>query len=101
VLAQGPGRSLPVPFLHGRAVQVNPTKPTLKAPRTECLKLEHEKALSNFGFKFNLRRYTVEVKEAHRRRGLANRLLHEAEAFGAGLHTTSLDSLPLNPVSAF
>jgi len=40
-------------------VQVDPIKPTLKAPGSKRLKLEHENLLSNFGFKFNLRRYSV------------------------------------------
>jgi hypothetical protein len=31
--------------------------PTLKPLRSKRLKLEHEKLLSNFAFKFNLRRY--------------------------------------------
>jgi hypothetical protein len=39
-------------------VQVDPIKPTLKAPGTKRLKLKFEKVLSNFAFKFNLRRYT-------------------------------------------
>jgi len=38
-------------------------KPTLKAPGTKRLKLEHDKLLSNFAFNFNLRRYT-KVKRA-------------------------------------
>jgi len=38
---------------HGRAVQVAPIKPTLKAPGTKRLRL------SNVGFKLNLRRYTM------------------------------------------
>ena len=38
---------------------VDPNKPTLKAPGSRRLKLEDEKKLSNFAFKFNLRRYTV------------------------------------------
>ena len=42
----------------GRAVQVDPVKPTLKAPGTKRLKLIYAELLSNFGFKFNLRRYT-------------------------------------------
>jgi hypothetical protein len=45
--------------LRGRAVQVDPVKPTLKAPGTERLKLKAEELLSNFGFKFNLRPYVV------------------------------------------
>jgi len=34
-------------------------KPTLRPPISKLLKLEHEKVLSNCGFKFNLRRYTM------------------------------------------
>jgi hypothetical protein len=39
-------------------VQVDPIKPTLKAPGIKRLKLKCAEALSNFAFKFNLRRYT-------------------------------------------
>jgi hypothetical protein len=42
----------------GRAVQVGPIKSTLKAPGTQRLKLKYEELLSDFGFKFNLRRYS-------------------------------------------
>ena len=42
----------------GRAVQVDPIKPTLKAPGSGRLKLKCDEPLSNFAFKFNLRRYT-------------------------------------------
>ena len=38
-------------------VQVDPIKPTLKAPGSKRLKLEDEKLLSNVAFNFNLRRY--------------------------------------------
>jgi hypothetical protein len=50
----------PVVRLHAvsRAVQVDPIKPKLKPPGTKRLKLEHDVPLSNFAFKFNLRRYT-------------------------------------------
>jgi hypothetical protein len=41
-------------------VQVDPIKPTLKAPGTKRLKLKCDLLLSNFAFKFNLRRYTKE-----------------------------------------
>jgi len=44
---------------HGRAVQVDPIKPTLKAPGIELLKLKFDESLSNFGFNFNLRRYSM------------------------------------------
>jgi len=43
----------------GRAVQVAPIKPTLKAPGTKHLKLKTKTLLSHFGFKFNLRHYNV------------------------------------------
>ena len=39
-------------------MQVDPINSTLKAPGSKRLKLGHEKLLSNFAFKFNLRRYT-------------------------------------------
>jgi hypothetical protein len=42
----------------GRAVQVAPIKPTLKLPGTKRLKPICVDPLSNFAFKFNLRRYT-------------------------------------------
>ena len=41
------------------AVQLEPMKPTLKAPGSKRLKLTHEKLLSYIAFKFNLRRYTL------------------------------------------
>jgi beta-galactosidase/beta-glucuronidase len=34
-------------------------KPTLKAPGSKRLKLDHEKLLSNFAFNVNLRRYVA------------------------------------------
>jgi hypothetical protein len=39
----------------GRAVQVDPIKPTLKAPDTKRLELIYDETVSNFAFKFNLR----------------------------------------------
>jgi len=45
--------------VRGRAVQVDPIKPTLKAPVNKRLKLEYDELLSRFAFKFNLRRYIV------------------------------------------
>ena len=38
-------------------MQVDPIKPTLKAPGTKPLKLKYGKLVSNFAFNFNLRRY--------------------------------------------
>ena len=43
----------------GRAVQVDPIKPTWKAPGTKRLKLIYDRVLSKRAFKFNLRRYTA------------------------------------------
>ena len=45
----------------GRAVQVNPIKPMLKAPGTKRLKLTYDEPLSSFAFKFNLCRYTPPI----------------------------------------
>jgi len=41
----------------GRVVQVDPIKPTLKVPGTKRLKLKYDEHVSDFAFKFNLRRY--------------------------------------------
>ena len=46
----------------GEAVQVEPMKPTLKAPGTERWKLKHSELLSNFAFRINLRRY-IKVRD--------------------------------------
>ena len=47
----------------GRAVQIDPIKPTLKVPGTERLKLKYDKPLSSllqvFASNFKLRRYTA------------------------------------------
>jgi len=42
----------------GKAVQVDPIKPTLKAPGTKPLKLNHYESPSNVAFQYNLRRYS-------------------------------------------
>jgi hypothetical protein len=42
----------------GRAVQVDPIKPMLKAPGVKHSKLICDEPLSTFAFKFNWRRYT-------------------------------------------
>jgi len=44
---------------NGRAVQVDPIKPTLKAPGSMLLKLRYVGPVLNFAFKVNLRRYTT------------------------------------------
>ena len=45
---------------HGRAVRVDPIKPTLKAPGTKRLNLEYDEVLSNVAFDINMRLYTME-----------------------------------------
>ena len=45
-------------------MQVDPIKPTLKPPGTKRLKLEYDELLSNFAFKFNLRRYGLVLASA-------------------------------------
>jgi hypothetical protein len=68
-ISQNRGRQLPGPaqrVLPCRAVQVAPIKPTLKAPGSKHLKLEHENLLSYFPFKFNLRRYALATAAQHR-----------------------------------
>jgi hypothetical protein len=42
----------------GRAVQLDPIKPTLKPPELKRLKVRYVGSLSNFAFKLDLRRYT-------------------------------------------
>ena len=46
-------------YRRGRAVQIDPVKPTLKAPGSKSSKLKYHKLVSSFAFKFNLRRCTV------------------------------------------
>ena len=41
-------------------MQVDPIKSALKGAGTKRLKLKHHKLLSNFAFKFNVRRYNVD-----------------------------------------
>jgi hypothetical protein len=45
----------------GRAVQVHPIKPVLKAPGSMLLKVRCDEPLSNVAFNFNLRCYSVGV----------------------------------------
>jgi len=61
----------------GRAVQVDPIKPTLKASGTRRLKLICDDPLSKIGFKFNLRRYTVEALHVLRKREAKDKKLAE------------------------
>jgi len=45
-------------------VQVDPIKPKLKPPGTECLKLKCDIMLSTSALKFNLRRYIMDFVAA-------------------------------------
>jgi len=70
-------------------VQVDPVKPTLTAPGTKRLTLKYYILLSNFNFKFNMRRCT-EVQ-------LRTSVRVYREMPGRGLHSSTF---PLN-LSAF
>jgi hypothetical protein len=59
-------------------VQVDPIKPTLKAPGIKRLKLVRDDPLTNFAFKFNLRRY--------------NEVAHPQDVNQAGAYTRPLFS---------
>ena len=45
-------------------MQLDPIKPTLKAPGSKRLKLQYDELLSRFAFKFKLRRYMVALENA-------------------------------------
>jgi len=76
-------------------VQVDPIKPTLKAPGTKHLILKYDEPPSNFAFKFNLRRYT-EVRDAQY---LLNVLAHNYR-FLAINRAEDLLQLPDTPADA-
>jgi len=46
----------------GRAVQVDPVKPTVKAPGTKRLQVEYDELLSSLAFKFKWRRYNAAAR---------------------------------------
>ena len=46
-------------------MQFDPIKPTLKAPGTTLFKLKCDEPFSNFGFRFNLRRYSKVRRNQH------------------------------------
>ena len=48
-------------------MQLAPIKPTLEAPGTKRVKLEFDKLLTSFAFKFNLRRYTEAECDTYQR----------------------------------
>jgi hypothetical protein len=51
-------------YAPGKAVQVDPTRPMLKAPGCERLKLKCDDLLSTVPFKINLRRYNLAYSTA-------------------------------------
>jgi hypothetical protein len=72
-------------------VQVDPIKPTLKAPGTTRLKVKYDERLSNFAFKFNLRRYNEAVL-------VPAACPHQAgETLNLNPKPQALDRRPLNP----
>jgi len=64
----------------GTAVQVDPTKPKLKAPGPKRVKLQCDVLLSNFAFNVDLRRYNV---------GTNNQELLADPGYRAGAYTRS------------
>jgi hypothetical protein len=70
-------------------VQVDPIKPTLKAPGTKRLKLKFDILLSNFAFKFNLRRYIKAKSGKLVGMVAAGRVGAVAMIRGRGLHSST------------
>jgi hypothetical protein len=68
-------------------VQVDPIKPSLKAPGIKRLKLKYDKPLSNFAFKFNLRRYTMVGRAVEADEPLMDAGLDSLS--GRGLHSST------------
>jgi hypothetical protein len=66
-LTEGPGGV--AQGVQGRAVQVDPIKPTLKPPGTKRLNLEYNKLLLILAFKCNLRCYNKEKMQEARNKG--------------------------------
>jgi hypothetical protein len=67
-------------------VQVDPIKPTLKAPGTKRLKLKRDEPLSKFALKFKLRLYTKEMLQRPLYRFLRDAFTH----WPAGAYTLLL-----------
>jgi hypothetical protein len=66
----------------GEPVQVDPIKPTLKAPGIKLLKLKYDISLSKFAFKFNLRRYIWAFTGDYTQHAAAAARTAEADAGG-------------------
>jgi len=82
-------------------VQVDPIKPSLKAPGTMRLKLEYGKLLSNFAFKFNLRRYSLFVLLMSHWLGCLFGLTYEAGGVSHHYFLTVINArTPLCPITS-
>ena len=73
-------------MLNGEVGQVDPIKPKLKAPGTKRLKLKYDEPISNFAFKFKLRRcnevaqrLAAAEREAEQARGAAEALAQQRD----------------------
>ena len=76
-------------------------KPKLNAPGTERLKLACQELLSNFGFKFNLRRYNMGTRTTVRLANTQHLGFFESEDEAGGYrsrtpHSTDVESPPLS-----
>ena len=74
---------------HGRSVQVDPIKHTLKSPGTKHLKLKTETLLSNFDFKFNLRCYAMRALLVLFMRDVLLSRGEWRDVVGRGLHSST------------
>jgi len=80
-------------------VQVDPNKPTLKAPGTKHSELQYDKLLSNLALKFNLRRSILDLSRCDLSgplpdaigdlRGLRKIMLGKSKLAGAYLHSST------------
>ena len=61
--ARGGGEAREQDGSRGRAAHIDPIKPNLKPPGTKRLKLNRDVLLTTSAFKFNSRRYVVELQE--------------------------------------
>jgi hypothetical protein len=68
-------RRAPLLTCRGGALQVDPVKPTLKAPGSERLKVKSDVLLSNVAFNFNSHRYTA-ADHSRRRAAAVDALRH-------------------------
>jgi len=81
---------------HGRAVQVDPIKPALKAPGTKHLKLKCDILLSTSAFKINSRRYTMVACNVRRTHNAIARLRADLESTDRVLAAAGWDIVPGN-----